>query len=51
MSRYSEHPPAPDLAELVACTWERAETAEPDRDVRVLPDGCVDVVWSSSGGS
>ena len=50
MSRYSEHPPAPDLAELVACTWERAETTEPDRDVRVLPDGCVDVVWSSSGG-
>ena len=50
MSRYSEHPPAPDLAELVACTWERAEAAEPDGNVRVLPDGCVDLVWSSRNG-
>jgi AraC-like DNA-binding protein len=50
MSRYSEHPPAPDLAELVACTWERAETLEPDAGVRVLPDGCVDLVWSTRGG-
>jgi AraC-like DNA-binding protein len=50
MSRYSEHPPAPDLAELVACTWERAQTAESGGGVRVLPDGCVDLVWSSSNG-
>jgi AraC-like DNA-binding protein len=50
MSRYSEHPPAPDLAELVACTWERAEAPLPEGDVRVLPDACVDLVWSSSGG-
>ena len=50
MSRYREHPPPPDLAELVACTWERAEAAEPDGRVRVLPDGCVDLVWSTRGG-
>jgi AraC-like DNA-binding protein len=50
MSRYREHPPPPDLAELVACTWERAEGPEPDGAVRVLPDGCVDLVWSTRGG-
>ena len=50
MSRYREHPPAPDLAELVACTWERAEGPERDGAVRVLPDGCVDLVWSTRGG-
>jgi AraC-like DNA-binding protein len=50
MSRYSEHPPAPDLAELVACTWERAETSDPSAGVRVLPDGSVDLVWSTRGG-
>jgi len=50
MSRYREHPPPQDLAELVACTWERAEGPEPDGAVRVLPDGCVDLVWSTRGG-
>lgn len=50
MSRYSEHAPAPDLAELVACTWERAETPDSNAGVRVLPDGCVDLVWSTRGG-
>jgi AraC-like DNA-binding protein len=50
MSLYSEHPPALDIARLVACTWERAEGPEPDGAVRVLPDGCVDLVWSTRGG-
>jgi AraC-like DNA-binding protein len=50
MSHYREHPPPPDLAELVACTWERVEGPEPDGAVRVLPDGCVDLVWSTRGG-
>ena len=50
MSRYREHPPPPDLAALVACTWERAEGPEPEGAVRVLPDGCVDVVWSTRAG-
>jgi AraC-like DNA-binding protein len=47
MSHYREHPAAPDLAELVACTWERRGGSG---EVRVLPDGCTDVVWSRSGG-
>ena len=50
MAHYREHPPPPDLAELVACTWERAEGPEPGGAVRVLPDGCVDLVWSTRGG-
>ncbi|HZC12821.1 MAG TPA: helix-turn-helix domain-containing protein [Thermoleophilaceae bacterium] len=50
MSRYREHPPAPDLAALVACTWERQRAAGEDGKVRILPDGCADLVWSSRGG-
>jgi AraC-like DNA-binding protein len=50
MSRYREHPPPADLAELVACTWERSEAGPADGGVRVLPDGSVDLVWSSRGG-
>ena len=47
---YREHSPAPDLAALVACTWERREAPAAAAEVRVLPDGCIDVVWSSSRG-
>lgn len=50
MSRYREHAPPPDLASLVACTWERREGPLGADEVRVLPDGCVDLVWSSTGG-
>ena len=48
---YREHAPAPDLAALVACTWERRREAPAGAGaVRVLPDGCIDLVWSSSRG-
>jgi AraC-like DNA-binding protein len=47
MSRYREHAPAPDLAGVVACTWERRGGAG---EARVLPDGCTDLVWSRNGG-
>jgi AraC-like DNA-binding protein len=50
MASYREHAPAPDLADLVACTWERREGLLGPDEVRVLPDGCVDLVWSSMGG-
>jgi len=39
---YREHAPAPGLAPWLACIWERRADGPP---VRVLPDGCVDVVW------
>jgi AraC-like DNA-binding protein len=50
MFPYREHAPAPDLAELVACTWERQASAGGAGDVRILPDGCADLVWSTRGG-
>jgi len=41
---YREHPPAPALAPWLACTWERVGSGGPP--VRVLPDGCIDIVWT-----
>lgn len=47
--RYREHAPSPALAPWLACVWQRAgDGAAP---VRVLPDGCIDIVWSESGGT
>jgi AraC-like DNA-binding protein len=43
---YREHSPAPDLSQVVDCTWERAapHRAAP-AEARVMPDGCVDLIW------
>lgn len=38
---YRELPPPPGLERQVACAWESGGTA-----TRVLPDACVDIVWS-----
>ncbi len=46
---YREHPPPRVLAPWVACGWE-LEVAEPAGH-RVLPDGCVDLVWSEREGA
>ncbi|MGI8714550.1 MAG: DUF6597 domain-containing transcriptional factor, partial [Solirubrobacteraceae bacterium] len=46
---YREHAPSPVLAPWLACVWER--TADRDVPVRVLPDGCIDVIWSESRGA
>jgi AraC-like DNA-binding protein len=47
---YREFRPRADLSELVVCTWEREV---PNVDVppatRVLPDGCVDLIWHGGG--
>jgi AraC-like DNA-binding protein len=40
---YREHAPPPDLAPLLACTWTSVA-----RGGRILPDGCVDVVWDGA---
>jgi AraC-like DNA-binding protein len=46
---YREHPAPAALAPWLQCTWERApEAAEL---VRVLPDGCIDVVWTQDAGA
>ncbi|MGI8593603.1 MAG: AraC family transcriptional regulator [Solirubrobacteraceae bacterium] len=46
---YHEHAPPPALAPWLACTWERR--AGGGSPVRVLPDGCVDVIWTEDGGT
>jgi AraC-like DNA-binding protein len=40
---YREFDACPALANVVACTWQRTVAA--DGRQRVLPDGCVDLVW------
>jgi AraC-like DNA-binding protein len=47
--RYREHPPSPALAPWLACLWERSGVAGPP--VRVLPDGCIDIVWTRGLGT
>lgn len=46
---YREHPPPPMLEPWLACTWERRSDGR--SPVRVLPDGCVDVVWIEGAGT
>jgi hypothetical protein len=40
---YSELGPPAALAPWLQCTWERSAGDGPP--VRVLPDGCIDIVW------
>lgn len=42
-SRYVETPPAPALVDVVRCRWQ-GNTGWA-RALRVLPDGCADIVW------
>jgi AraC-like DNA-binding protein len=42
---YREYRPPPALAAVVACAWEN-EPAE-DRAQRIVPDGCVDLIWEA----
>ena len=46
---YREHSPPRSLADWVACTWEREGVA--GEVVRVVPDGCVDIVWTEGAGT
>ena len=49
---YHEVPPAPDLASHVRCIWlRRIGQAEAAGPVRVLPDGCMDLIWEDDGQS
>ncbi|HEV3352939.1 MAG TPA: helix-turn-helix domain-containing protein [Acidimicrobiales bacterium] len=38
---YREREPHPALADDIACIWSGAAT----RGMRILPDGCIDIVW------
>lgn len=42
-SRYREFPPAPEVSSIVVSGWQGV--AGWDRDLRILPDGCADLVW------
>ncbi len=46
---YREHPPATALAPWLACAWERR--GDGGAPVRVLPDGCIDIVWTEGRGA
>ena len=42
---YREYRPPPGLEPVVACLWENEPTE--DRAQRIVPDGCVDLVWEA----
>jgi hypothetical protein len=44
---YRELPPPPALAAWVECMWQR----EGGAPVRVVPDGCIDIVWIEGAGT
>jgi hypothetical protein len=46
---YREHALPPALVPWLACTWERH--ALEAVTTRVLPDGCIDVVWIEGSGA
>src|SRR2546423_3719420 len=46
---YREHEPAPSLRPWLACTWERR--GDDGAPVRILPDGCIDIVWTQGRGT
>ena len=46
---YREYAPATALAPWLECAWERrGDAAAP---VRVVPDGCIDIVWTEGTGT
>jgi AraC-like DNA-binding protein len=46
---YREHAPPIALEPWLECLWER--TGEPGPPVRVLPDGCIDIVFTEGAGA
>jgi len=50
-----EHAPPPDLAEYVSCFWTslvlKADGQLPRTELRVLPDGCVDILIAFGSGT
>jgi AraC-like DNA-binding protein len=46
---YREHAPPRALTPWVQCTWQRSGDGGPA--VRVVPDGCIDIVWTEGSGT
>jgi AraC-like DNA-binding protein len=48
MGEYRELPPVSELRDDLACVWFRTvEPGEPGHEQLVLPDACVDIVWTA----
>jgi len=47
---YRERRPPAGLAAHVACLWDRDAPPGDPATVRVVPDGCADIVWQHAGG-
>ncbi|MFJ4670225.1 DUF6597 domain-containing transcriptional factor [Kitasatospora purpeofusca] len=48
-SLYAERPPGAAPGRQVACVWVRRNAAGQAYGQLVVPDGCVDLVWSAAG--
>ncbi|HWE89249.1 MAG TPA: helix-turn-helix domain-containing protein [Pseudonocardiaceae bacterium] len=44
--RYAERPPAEPLRGALACTWVRTTAPGPPRVHRIVPDACLDLIWT-----
>lgn len=48
--RYREDPPPPGLGEFVACTWHSEVVSPFAHRLRIVPDGCTEIVYSQERG-
>jgi AraC-like DNA-binding protein len=48
-SRYREHPPPAHLGNWVQCLWTLDSPAPEAGGHRVLPDGCIDILFETAG--
>ena len=49
VSDYREYAPPRELADRVLCFWTQSITGKGDYEQRVLPDGCIDIVFINGG--
>ena len=47
---YREHQVDAELGRWVECAWERVGPDGPDGHQRIVPDGCMDLIWSEQAG-
>lgn len=46
--QYAEWPVRAAAADLLVCAWSRSTADGPPRTYRIVPDGCVDLIWTGS---
>jgi AraC-like DNA-binding protein len=47
---YREHPVEGTLTRWIECVWTRTRAELPDGYDRIVPDGCMDLIWSDRAG-